>query len=212
LLQFWILAVDYPPGEVSFLQINRRHVAPRWLDRRVAFGIEEPDPLLDLVRIAFAGRLFDSESIRILVRVHEKPVSLWIEAAAAPKHSASEPRMHDRPLLGRWRINSAGAGIPPDLLHRVMRLGRPVGDFVLGECVPDQRRRLHRERLRRPQLFAGNVRGRYGTFFDRKNRLARRTLEEEHQTHLGNLSDGLYGAAASPDRDESWLAWRIVVP
>ena len=52
------------------------------------------------------------------------------------------------------------------------------------ELRRNDRRRHRREGLRRPRLFAGDVAGRHGTLFDRKERLAGGAVEEEEMSHL----------------------------
>ena len=97
----------------------------------------------------------------------------------------------------------------------------PVRAFGVVDQVGRKVVRLHHlppagwqggERLRRPGLLARHVARGHGTFFDRPHRLAGHALEDEHETLLRRLRDGVYLLAVLAHGDELRRGGQIVIP
>ena len=90
------------------------------------------------------------------------------------------------------------------LLHRLVLLRRrqPRVHVVHREGLPHERRRLGRERLRRPRLLAGHVALRHRPLFDRPQRLAGHAIEDIEEAGLARVRDGVDLPAVVPHGDE----------
>ncbi len=85
-------------------------------------------------------------------------------------------------------------------------------DLVRRDAEPRQRRRLHRKRLRRPGLFAGDVARRHRPFLDGIDRLTGFALQKEHQARLRHRHHRGNSPPVADDVDERRRGGVVVVP
>ena len=93
-----------------------------------------------------------------------------------------------------------------------MRLGRAIGDHVLGEALARKAWRLHRIRLGFRELLTIHLRGRRRPILDGEERFARPAVEHEDITGLGDLRDCFHGPAVPRDGDKTRRGGEIQVP
>ena len=80
------------------------------------------------------------------------------------------------------------------------------------DALPIERRRPGRERLRRRQFLARNIRRRNRPLLDRPDRLAGHAIEHVQESLLARLRDRLDAAAVDGDVEQRRRAREVVVP
>ena len=117
------------------------------------------------------------------------------------------------PIAGGMKRPPLRALRDPVLPHRPV-LGREDVrvDLVLGERLLRKRRRIGRERLRRPRLLAGNVARRDGPLLDRPDRLAGHAIEDVEESGLARLRDDVDELPVVPDGRQLRRGGVVVVP
>ena len=156
--------------------------------------------------------LHQAHDPRHLVRVDVQHPGRGIERRAPPFPPAVQAGEHDRALQARRDELPAASHRPESLQRRAMRLGRALGEHVLGQALARERLGCERQRLRVGRHLTLDVGRRVLPVLDRKQRLAGFALEHEHVTRLGDLRDGVDLAAAATQRDQIRGRRQVAIP
>ena len=152
----------------------------------------------------------------VILRGQEQIPEIGIERRPVPVAAAGPARKDDAQLRPVLRVRAAGHRAAfqleqPLAIRFVLR--RDLRDLVRRKRHARNRRRLHRKRLRRPVLVAGNrIVGDDRPLFDAEDGLAGDAIEDEQQALLGINRHRRNRPAVALDVDERRRRVQVVVP
>src|SRR5262249_26700113 len=150
------------PPELASIEIDSRQMSPwRFLARQ---AVHIPEPGGGRAASARPGRerrrvrrFYPAEQHTHIHRIHVLGLSLRIERCATPVRSAVGSRKQDCGLETDGGKQRSKHG-PFDQLAAILAgLRRHIGEIFGLEALPDERRRLHRKRLRWPGGLTWNL-------------------------------------------------------
>src|SRR3954467_6987491 len=154
--------------------------------------------VLQIQRAAVLSRIVWREGAgpREIVRVDVIQRRLWIECLAAPLRPAIVARKNDRVLADRERNEEPLASKGRELIERpLVRFRRADGQHVPRQELPRKRLRRGRDWLRCRSHLAGDTAGWKLLFFNRKERLPSRAVENEEVSLFSGLNHRVDPAA-----------------
>ncbi len=149
---------------------------------------------------------------RHLVHVHVQQTGLRIERRSAPLRASIITGKDDRPRRTRRSEQSSCRELAEDRKRRVVRAWRACGELIFGERLPNERRRLHGQTLRRAGSLTIDQRRRHPVLRDRKERRAGFTIEQPHVSRLGRLRERVDGLSMTYHGDERRRRRKVHVP
>ena len=220
-----IAADRHLPGDVAGVDVHRHQLAERRRRaRNLVLGVPEPAdraaPRADPpVAFLAAAPILAELHPRHLADVHhvgEHQAARGVVGQAVPVAAAERAREGDHRAVepGR-RVDALGVHLVrrPQLLAEGGVLRRE-GVEVLRRVEVDaaERRRLQRERLRRPRLLARHGALGHRPLLHPEDRRAGHAVEDEEQRHLGQDGDGRDRLAVAAHVDERRRRRQVEVP
>ena len=149
------------------------------------------------------------------VGVNSNP-EIGIERRAVPISAAGPTREDHAKLRSILRIWTAGHDATLELEQPLavrLVLRSDLRDLIRRKRHSRNRRRLQRERLRRPVLVTGNrIVGHDRPLFDAENRRARHAIEDEQKALLRINRHGRNRSPVSPHVDQRRRRGQVVIP